>query len=267
MNPETMYALHYYRQAKAINDGRMLVAMFDLTPSDAARIRKRKDWNIYIRDEGYFYINKVVNYQAAIRQYTMVELIKADSEIVNSLGAPVRPTPTRPALGSKIVDPIHDHYQKNNDNTNIILSNSGGVFVKGKYNVITADTAIVFGDGQDIDKDGVFIDGKNVGEAVGQVTKIVASQTGTNDPTQDILIDQIGQVSFTRFSAGTYDMTFTTNVFDGISVLCSIANSDNTSILGIAKRNNSIVRVTTRNTAGTLIDGVLDNASIIIEIQ
>jgi hypothetical protein len=97
MNPETMYALHYYRQAKAINDGRMIVAMFDLSPSDAARIRKRKDWNIYIRDEGYFYINKVVNYQAALRQYTMVELIKADSEVVNSLSAPVRPAPSRPA--------------------------------------------------------------------------------------------------------------------------------------------------------------------------
>jgi hypothetical protein len=255
---------HWRRSMAQINSGKLLTAYFKLTSVDIANLKLND--KIFVNGS-YWNINKVIDYSANKRIPTKVELISADDEL--TLPIFPRTRPTNPSKGdATITNPIGAVNLVRNRSLNTDLS-GGDALILGVGNYISPNVknAIVLGDNQIVEQDGLYIDGKNVGEAVGQVTKIVASQTSTNDPTQDILIDQIGQVSFTRLSVGTYDMLFTTNVFSGISVLCSIANSNNSSILGIAKRDNSTVRITTRDSSATLVDGVLDNASIIIEIQ
>jgi len=288
----TLFNLHYRRTMKQINEGKRAIGYFNLDPLRVATIRLND--RIYINNS--WWTIEEIAYNASDKNLTKVTLLSLDDEtsikpvrgsvstqpigvIDANIGVPigddviVRPTQEMVQFTNQASNTYGgDHpYLDVQGRGNVIRSGAGGLII-GDNNDIQTPNALVVGDGHTVTESGIytdnlFVDGKNVGEAVGQVTKIVASQTGTNDPIQDILIDQIGQVSFTRLSIGTYDMLFTTDIFDGISVLCSIANSDNISILGIAKRNNSTVRITTRDSSANLVDGVLFDASIIIEIQ
>ena len=72
-----LYYNNWLRTISNINNGKMLIAYFWLTEADMAIIRLSNKIRI---DNGYFYINKIIDYNAASSQLTKVELITIEDE-------------------------------------------------------------------------------------------------------------------------------------------------------------------------------------------
>jgi hypothetical protein len=122
----------------------------------------------------------------------------------------------------------------------------------------------VFGDGQDIDSDGVFIDGKNVGDAVGEVIyKARIIQSGTNAPTLTEYINPKGYTITTGYTgAGNYTLAgFTDETFQtGGNYETTIdANLIAVHNAGLLVQTNTQLLLITRDNTNTNANGILAN--------
>jgi hypothetical protein len=149
-------------------------------------------------------------------------------------------------------------------------SSSGDVIVLGKGNQIlgTVKNAIIIGDGNVVQKDGLYTPSVTL-KGTELVTptatfKALVTQVGTANPTMDIAVDQFG-LTITRINIGHYQLTSPNGVFLG-QVLCVAQFAKSTvGFISIGRINNFTVEIRTIDSSGTLTDGLLMNTTIIIE--
>ena len=162
----TLYNNYWRRTLGQIDKGKMLTALFALEESDIQKLKLNDKIRI---NNSWWNINKVIDYNANSRGLTKVELISVDdevkltkfainsevSDIVNFINIrPVKPIhPTKPSVATAVKDIL---------NTNAVIENTSLPWQKidfyGRNNTVDGDVknAIVIGDGQRIDKDGLY---------------------------------------------------------------------------------------------------------------
>ena len=162
-----LFNLHHAREASTLNRGRMLVGYFRLTEKDFQALSKSLDWRIYIRDNGYFNISKIVGYNASKRTLTKVELISADDELKLKQVVPANPPVSSPTGNGSALQIFH---VQANFNTNIIL---GSGVVMGSRNFVTGNNVRVMGDNNVVHSDNAMILGDNNTAELGTINVIV----------------------------------------------------------------------------------------------
>ena len=147
LTDNNLYNRYWRRTMGQINNGKMLIANFDLKENDIQALKLNDKIRI---DNSWWNINKVIDYDANARKLTRVELISIDNEI-NFLpfmgpGGPIIPTP--PAS----IGPMQMLAMSNINTTRMItsnvFSNQATAMVMGRGNVISGGTrSVVAGDG------------------------------------------------------------------------------------------------------------------------
>jgi hypothetical protein len=90
-----LYNLHWRRTLGQINNGKLLKAYFNLSSVDIQKFSLAAKIRI---DNSYWYVNKVIDYDANVKKLTAVELISVDEEF--DLPPFKRKRPTRPNVSS-----------------------------------------------------------------------------------------------------------------------------------------------------------------------
>lgn len=96
----------------------------------------------------------------------------------------------------------------------------------------------------------------------------ILTQTGTNNPLVAHNIQDFGQPSIVRDGLGTYSVNFGAGAMPLSKSYFSIVNGVNG--VGIVTGqwvSSNLIRIYTYNTAGTLSDGILNNAQIVITVK
>jgi hypothetical protein len=256
----------YWRRTMAqINSGTLYSVFLNVNSFQVANLRLND--KIYL-DRAYWIINKVIDYNANSNAPTKFELLSVDSEIaLPKFRIPIVKKPSKFDAG--ISTPIKDIIKKRYDSLTSD-SSTGGVVLLGKGNQIlgTVKNALVIGDNQIVEQDGIYTPKVFIGATENVIPtatfKALVSQTGTANPTMDIAVDQFG-LTITRIAIGTYRLTSPNAVFLG-QVICLAQYSDfTTSLISVGRIDNFIVQIKTYDTAGVKFDGLLDNTTIIIE--
>ena len=139
--PNNMYNLHYKRTFSQLDNGKILTAFFDLNENDIQKLSRTFNYKIFIKDNGWFFLNKIIDYNATERGFTKVELITADDEIdINFI---------KNDIITKTVDPfvINDWRRKikNINNTLINLPSAEIVDINGTGNIINSSGGFIWG--------------------------------------------------------------------------------------------------------------------------
>jgi hypothetical protein len=259
-----------------INNGKMLIANFDLKENDIQALKLNDKIRI---DNSWWNINKVIDYDANARKLTRVELISIDNEInftpFMGPGGPVIPTP--PAS----IGPMQMLAMSNINTTRMITTNVFGnqanAMVMGKGNVIVGGTrSVVVGDGYIVSEDEIVADNLRAstfnGVPVG-ITPLVytanLTQVGIGDPIPEVLNDSLGGITWTRVAVGEYE-----GYLDGYNIGDIIVNRlsvvvSNVYFDGIISASyqgsGNVVYLTTSQIGTGFIDGYLIETTIEIK--
>jgi hypothetical protein len=285
----TLFNLHYRRTMKQINEGKRAIGYFNLDPLRVATIRLND--RIYINNS--WWTIEEIAYNASDKNLTKVTLLTIDDETSIK---PVRGSVSNQPIGvidanigvpigdDVIVRPTQEMVQFTNQasNTyggdhpyldvqgrgNVIRSGAGGLII-GDNNDIQTPNALVVGDGHTVTESGIytdnlFIDGKNVGEAVGEVIyKARVIQSGTNAPTLTEYLNPKGYTITTGYSsAGNYTLAgFTDETFLSGGKYETTIDSNfselHNSVLIV--QTNTQLGLITRDSANTFTNGILAN--------
>ena len=194
-----------------INNGKMLIANFDLKENDIQALRLNDKIRI---DNSWWNINKVIDYDANAHKLTRVELISIDNEInfTKFMGpsGPIIP------VGPAAIGPMQMLAMSNINTTQMInsnvFSNQATAMVIGKGNVIVGGTkSMVVGDGYIISDNTIAADNLRTasfnGLPVG-ITPLVytanLTQAGIGDPIAQVINDSLGGITWTRSNVGEY---------------------------------------------------------------
>jgi hypothetical protein len=171
-----LYNLHHKRELATINKGKMLKAYFNLTEKDFQKLSKRLDWKVYIRDNGWFYISKIVAYNASKRTLTMVELITADDETDVKNKVPLL------QINTAVISGVWSaFFNAVNMNTNIII---GQAVVMGSRNLVIGNGATVMGDNNVVLSDNTMV--------LGSRNRIETGAIGSKVLGDDAFLDEQG---------------------------------------------------------------------------
>ena len=263
-----LYNLYWRRTINQINVGKMLTAYFDLNELDIQSLRLNDKIRI---DNSWWNINKVIDYDANSTSLTKVELISVDSEI--------ELVPFQTANGTPFQDTIvavssESVVRTRTQQSNVILGNAD---VKGRGNVINQNVkAVIEGNGQALSEDGIItknlqietINGQSVTTALPIYSKYIAliSQTGTNDPTLNILENDLGDLVFTRAAIGRYEATLTGAFPTQGQVYLMVSNSQVDTYLRIFWTSTDTIEIRTLDFTNTLTDGLLDYNTLEIRV-
>lgn len=146
-----MFNLNWRRTFNQIDNGRMLTGWFNLDEYDVKTLRLND--KIFVENE-YWNINKVIDYDANNKGLTKVELISVD----DLLKIPTKTkSPGVIGNGTVIANPIRGTIAKVNAGLNTIAG-FGQVQILGKGNFVGSGVknAIVVGDDQTVEEDGVY---------------------------------------------------------------------------------------------------------------
>ena len=280
-----LYTLHHLRETSNINQGSILTAYFNLTEIDFQKLSKKLDWKIYIKDNGWFYISKINNYNSSKRTLTKVELVTAD-ENNRLLYTPKVNIPNKEGT-----DDTGTFMKTVNDSTNIIIG-SNNVTIVGRYNVVqgaddvniigdnnvvkSSDISVdgnynvvpkgmngskVFGDSTTLTKSGIFLNGKENGSSV--IYKARIWQSGTDAVVLEEIENAKGFViTSTRAVAGLYTISgFYGELFNTVGEKYDLfLNHQSISFNGdvlTTFSSNTEVRINTYNTSDALADGII----------
>lgn len=211
LTDNNLYNRYWRRTMGQINNGKMLIANFDLKENDIQALKLNNKIRI---DNSWWNINKVIDYDANARKLTRVELISIDNEInftpFMGPGGPVIPTP--PAA----IGPMQMLAMSNINTTAMItsnvFSNQATAQVMGRGNVIVNGTrSVVVGDGYIVSENDLVSDNLRAstfnGVPVG-ITPLVytatISQVGIGDPIAQVINDSLGGITWTRSAVGQY---------------------------------------------------------------
>jgi hypothetical protein len=279
-----LYNLHHKREVTTLNSGKMLKGWIDLTEADFQKLSKRLDYKIFIRDNGWFYINKIDKYNATKRTLTYVELITADDESKIKFSAPI--SPVRPNKWD--TKPVRRHYNQLDQDSNIVL-NPDGVTIDGRYNFVRGGDVKIIGDKNTVLSNKSYVlgdsntleqgatgakvvgDGKTVTFPTSVIngnvlykTRIV--QSGTTAPILTEYINNVGTIKASRTAVGTYVFSgFPTGLFDGTRNLevrldFSAASGGNQEVSCFSATATSLVILT--YLSEELKDGILNSTVV-----
>ena len=211
LTDNNLYNRYWRRTMGQINNGKMLIANFNLKENDIQALRLNDKIRI---DNSWWNINKVIDYDANANKLTRVELISIDNEInftpFMGPGGPVIPNP--PAA----IGPMQMLAMSNINTTAMItsnvFSNQATAQVMGRGNVIVGGTrSVVVGD------DYIVSDNELVGDTLRAstfngvpvgITPLVytatLTQVGIGDPIAQVINDTIGGITWTRSNVGEY---------------------------------------------------------------
>jgi hypothetical protein len=194
-----------------INNGKMLIANFDLKENDIQALKLNDKIRI---DNSWWNINKVIDYDANARKLTRVELISIDNEInftpFMGPGGPI--VPTAPSA----IGPMQSLAMSNINTTRMItsnvFSNQANAMVMGRGNVIVGGTrSVVVGDGNIVSENEMVTDNLRASTFNGVPVGITPltytanlTQVGVADPTAQVINDTIGGITWTRSNVGEY---------------------------------------------------------------
>ena len=276
LTDNNLYNRYWRRTMGQINNGKMLIANFDLKENDIQALRLNDKIRI---DNSWWNINKVIDYDANANKLTRVELISIDNEInftpFMGPGGPIIPNP--PAS----IGPMQMLAMSNINTTRMItsnvFSNQANAMVMGRGNVIVGGTrSVVVGDGYIVSENTLVGDNlrastfNGVPVGITPLTYIaILSQAGIADPTAVVLNDTLGGITWTRFSAGIY-----LGYLDGYNI-GDILNSEITIIInnvyydGIVSAayqgTSNEIYITTSQIGTGFIDGYLIDTTIEIK--
>jgi hypothetical protein len=211
LTDNNLYNRYWRRTMGQINNGKMLIANFDLKENDIQALKLNDKIRI---DNSWWNINKVIDYDANARKLTRVELISIDNEI-NFLpfmgpGGPVIPTP--PAATGPMQMLAMGGINTTQMITSNVFSNQATAQVMGRGNVIVGGTrSVVVGDGYIVSENDLVGDNLRAstfnGVPVG-ITPLVytanLTQAGLGDPIPEVLNDTLGGITWTRGAVGAY---------------------------------------------------------------
>ena len=211
LTENNLYNRYWRRTMGQINNGKMLIANFDLKENDIQALRLNDKIRI---DNSWWNINKVIDYDANSNKLTRVELISIDNEInftpFMGPGGPVIPNP--PAS----IGPMQMLAMSNINTTKMItsnvFSNQATATVNGRGNVIVGGTrSVIAGDNYIVSENTLAGDNLRAstfnGVPVG-ITPLVytatLTQVGIGDPIAQVINDTIGGITWTRSNVGEY---------------------------------------------------------------
>jgi hypothetical protein len=211
LTDNNLYNRYWRRTMGQINNGKMLIANFDLKENDIQALKLNDKIRI---DNSWWNINKVIDYDANARKLTRVELISIDNEInftkFMGPGGPVIPTP--PASIGPMQMLAMSKINTTKMITSNVFSNQATAQVMGRGNTIVNGTrSVVVGDGYIVSEDEIVADNLRAstfnGIPVG-ITPLVytatISQFGVADPFAEVLNDTLGGITWTRSNVGEY---------------------------------------------------------------
>jgi hypothetical protein len=256
--------LFWRRTMAQINSGKMLTGMFNLTVNDIAALKLND--KIYLLGQ-YWFINKVIDYNANKRQLTKVELLSADEFVTLppfKVRRPVKPSPLDGLIGVPVAEMI-THRNRS------LSSIPTGVMVLGKNNFVQANVrnALVVGDGQTVDQDGIYtprlvVGGVPVVADTEYQTIGIINQTSTNPIVpSSYLFDSITFVNSTRSNVGEYELTAADTYTEGVVF---ITNGISDGFVTAYFNGTDKILINSYDATGTLSDGIIKDASIMIKL-
>ena len=211
LTDNNLYNRYWRRTMGQINNGKMLIANFDLKENDIQALRLNDKIRI---DNSWWNINKVIDYDANANKLTRVELISIDNEInftpFMGPGGPIIPTP--PASIGPMQMLAMSKINTTKMITSNVFSNQATAMVMGRGNVIVNGTrSVVVGDGYIVSENEIVADNLRAstfnGVPVG-ITPLVytanLTQAGIIDPIAQVINDTIGGITWTRSNVGEY---------------------------------------------------------------
>ena len=244
LTDNNLYNRYWRRTMGQINNGKMLIANFDLKENDIQALKLNDKIRI---DNSWWNINKVIDYDANSHKLTRVELISIDNEInftkFMGPGGPIIPTP--PAS----IGPMQMLAMSNINTTRMItsnvFSNQATAMVMGRGNVIVGGTrSVVVGDGYIVSENEMVTDNLITSSINGTSTsELFPSFVQTNDT--DLTLWNNGQGGIaTNTTYGESALRSNTigssNTAIGAAALTNnITGSDNTAIGLSALINNT----------------------------
>jgi hypothetical protein len=275
LTDNNLYNRYWRRTMGQINNGKMLIANFDLKENDIQALKLNDKIRI---DNSWWNINKVIDYDANARKLTRVELISIDNEInftkFMGPGGPIIPTPPA-AIGAMqmlAMGPINTTQMINSN----VFGNQATAQVMGRGNVIVGGTrSVVAGDNNVIGENTIAGDNLRAstfnGVPVG-ITPLVytanLTQVGIGDPVAIVLNDSLGGITWTRLAVGVYEGYFDRyNPLDITiypTILMGLSNFDGIISCSYDNITNSAIIETSQIGTG-YIDGYLSNTTIEIK--
>jgi hypothetical protein len=243
LTANTLYNLYWRRTVNQINVGKMLVAYFHLTEADIQTLKLNDKIRI---DNSWWNINKVIDYDANAEVPTKVELISIDTEIdlapfVTNPGTPTSPPITATSSESNLTT--------RSTEANVNLSGFD-VIVRGEGNNIGDGLrGLVIGDNRTLSEDGIITPRINGAAAVAQTYVALLTQSGTAAPSAVVLADNIGDITWSRISAGEYKGTPTTP-FDSLNTFVIIGNVEHDYLASAYVNSDGDIVVSTCRTTG-----------------
>jgi hypothetical protein len=244
LTDNNLYNRYWRRTMGQINNGKMLIANFDLKENDIQALKLNDKIRI---DNSWWNINKVIDYDANARKLTRVELISIDNEI-NFLpfmgpGGPVIPTPPA-AIGAMqmlAMSPINTTQMINSN----VFGNQATAQVMGRGNVIVGGTRSVVAGDNNVIGDNIIAGDNLITSSINgtSISELFPSFVQTNDT--DLTLWNNGQggvTSNTTYgeSALRSNTTGAANTAIGESALASnIIGNSNTAVGASALINNT----------------------------
>ena len=282
-----LYNLHYQNEVSNINEGETLTAYFNLNEGDFQRLSKLLNWKIYIKDNGYFFVSSVQNYNANKTTLTKVVLITADDsrslKFIPQIGTNTA-GPLDPFLGGVggFLNGVNDSTNTVFNSTNVAInglynfvSNANNVSINGDLNTILAsnvqvvgsqnllkqgsESSKIIGDNGTFEKPNIYINNLPSGQNGDVLYKADISQVGTNIP---VISEYINKANLTITasikSAGFYKLSgFDGNLMGKIEFAFNGEIGVNKFEFASSPGDSNIFEFYTKNASGTPTNGIL----------
>ena len=252
-----------------INNGKMLIANFDLKENDIQALKLNDKIRI---DNSWWNINKVIDYDANARKFTRVELISIDNEI--NFTPFMGPSGPIVPVGPGAIGPMQKLAMSTINTTRMItsnvFSNQADAMVMGRGNVIVGGTrSVVVGDGYIVSENEMVTDNLITasinGEVVVNSTKYIATllQSSTTDPLATVLENTLGDIVWTRFAVGVYRGTLSGAFPDQDRTYVVFNNTVGPSTLTAAWKSVNEIEITTYDiSTSALADDLIGYSTI-----
>jgi hypothetical protein len=259
LTTNNLYNRYWRRTMGQINNGKMLIANFDLNENDIQALKLNDKIRI---DNSWWNINKVIDYDANARKLTRVELISIDNEInftpFMGPSGPIIPTP--PAS----IGPMQMLAMSNINTTRMItsnvFSNQATAMVMGRGNVIVGGTrSVVVGDGYIVSENEMVTDDLRTTSINGtSISELFPPFVQTNDT--DLTLWNNGQggvVSNTTY--GESALKSNTTGFGNTALGVSALESNSVGFANTAIGRNALLNNSSNNNTAVGVDALLNN--------
>jgi hypothetical protein len=259
LTTNNLYNRYWRRTMGQINNGKMLIANFDLNENDIQALKLNDKIRI---DNSWWNINKVIDYDANARKLTRVELISIDNEInftpFMGPSGPIIPT-SPPSIGS-----MQMLAMSGINTTRMITSNVFGnqatAMVMGRGNTIVGGTrSVVVGDGHIVSENEMVTDDLRTTSINGVATSDLFPpfvQTNADDLTL-WNNGQGGVVSNTTY--GESALKSNTTGFGNTALGVSALESNSVGFANTAIGRNALLNNTSNDNTAVGVDALLNN--------